>query len=156
MGAVHSQLKQDLAAALAVQAAADAASAESAKERKRRQAKEARERKKTEGKTLAENLEKWRAGEVRNFPGSYAAPVALRLIEGGQRIETSRGAIVPARVARAAWALICNCDSDPAFNWGPYTGLKIHAGSVVIGCHTIGIPEIERIAAALGLVDAAA
>lgn len=149
--------------------------------RRRRQAKERRERTKAVNESRANfpaELTAWRAGGP--LPSavrwSLISGTWLRLIDGGRYIGTSKGAKVPALVARKAWPLLSAAVAKeeanpspsawvpfwelPEFNWGDYRGLslrRVALGSpveLVIGCHCIPWAEVEIMAEALGLTGA--
>lgn len=160
-GAVHSRTRHDidsrrwgsvngradLERELAAQAVINAKKTDYAKQEKREAAKRARERKKLDAMDILERAEKWRSREVGSMP--YDAPVFLRLNTEGTRIETSKGAQVPVAAAKRAWPLIRAGQSDPAFAWENYNGFAVRDGKLVIGCHAIPLPEVERMAAEL-------
>lgn len=135
----------------------DAAHAEQMKEIKRSAAKRARERKKQEQARIANypaELEAWRAGGP--FPYMVnQRPIALRLIEDGKKIQTSRHAIIPTCAARRAWPVIQSGATDKEFDWTLYKGLTVWGNEgekfVQIGCHNIPMREIEAMAVTLGL-----
>lgn len=133
--------------AVARQAVIRAEQADAAKIAKREAAKASRDRRKLEKMDMAERLQKWRAGEIPSMP--YNAPVALRLIEDGKRIQTSRGAVIPARCAVVAWGLIQAGTPDGEFDWGNYKGLEILPDAVRVGCHVIPMDEIKLMAETL-------
>lgn len=160
-----------MAKELAVKAAKDA---EYDKERKRKWAKFRRETKKKEAEALLkypEWLEAWRKGGPLPY-GYMHKPTSIRLNPDGM-IETTKGARVPASVAKKVWPLLKHWVemesafpsttawtpfwSQPEFNWGNYKGValrRIALGSpieLVVGCHTIPWSEIELMAQTLGL-----
>jgi hypothetical protein len=116
------------------QAELDAAAGEALKAAKREQARRARERAKLAKMDAAERLARWTAGE--NIPLDYAAPLALRYIDDGKRIETSRRAVVPTACALLAWRAYNAGTLAPGDRIGPYTITRTDAETVVIGCHT--------------------
>lgn len=141
--------REGLARAIAIQAEDNAATAERDKEAKRQAAKERRERKELEAMDWQDLAAKWRAGDDVPRFALERGPVLLRLRDDGARIETSRGAIVPARVAPLAWGVIQKGQDDPAFDWGHYKGLTVTPSAVVIGCHNIPLEEIRLMAETL-------
>ncbi len=141
--------RADVIQAEKLQSEADCLSAENEKRLKRENAKRNRERKKLDAMDLAEKLARWKNGE--RIPLPHSLPVSLRLIDDGKRIETSRGAIVPVKLARLAWPIIRAGESVETFTWGNYQGLKVIDGSLVVGCHCIPLPEVSAMAEKLGL-----
>lgn len=114
--------------------------------------------------SYAEKLEAWRAGgdqsalELWRFSGE---PTALRLSKDGRKVETSRAAEVTTRTARALFRAVSNVRGATdetrqamveAFpNVDGFTLRAIRAdGSIVVGCHVLEWPEIERFATAQG------
>lgn len=124
----------------AKQAELDTASNEAAKQAKREQARRARERAKLAKIGAAERLARWTAGE--NVPLDYHAPLALRYIDGGKRIETSRRAVVPTACALLAWRAYNAGTLAPGDRLGPYTVTSTSAEAVVIGCHTFPLATL--------------
>lgn len=168
----------DLAAAIQSWAKEEAENEELAKQRKRDAAKRRRDEAKAKRASLSEwpeKLKEWKQGGA--LPRLWQQfPAALRV--NGDRIETTKGAKVPASVARKAWPYLrraveseerAPCGfawnpffSLPDFRWGDYTGIalrRIALGSpveLVVGCHQIPWREVEEIAEALGLIETAA
>ena len=118
----------------------DAAADAAAKEAKREQARRNRERAKLAKMDAAERLARWTAGE--NVPLDYAAPLALRYIDDGKRIETSRRAVVPTACALLAWRAYNAGTLAPGDRLGPYTITSTDAETVVIGCHTFPVATL--------------
>lgn len=121
------------------------------KEEQARQAREAKQRAQE-----AEQLEKWKAGES---VGRYFVTTALRV--KGDVVQTSRGAEVPIIEARKLYKLIKRMQIDlgagvPEVDYrctgarvGHFTVSHLTREAIVIGCHTIPLDEIERIAPAV-------
>ena len=119
------------------------------------------QRAKAERKAAAEQLQAradWRRGEGRRFPGGA---VMLRLSADRERIETSRGAEIPASLAPMVWELVQETRrKGDGFDFtdyanrprlGHFTLDRIEAdGSIVAGCHEISYAELCGIALALG------
>ncbi len=151
-----------------------ASDAEKAKEYKRESARIKRETKKKEAWAMLkypEWLETWRKGGPLPY-GYMKHSTSIRLNPDGM-IETTKGARVPASVAKKVWTLLLTAVqketvnpsttawtpfwSAPEFNWGNYKGValrRIAPGSpidLVVGCHTIPWSEIELMAQTLGL-----
>lgn len=133
----------------------------------RRKAEEA-ERQAAATKRLADKIERWKRGdtsvsshELRSASvclrlNHYPIYLATKTVEQVE-VETSLGARITASEAIKLWPLIQRAirgqrDYEPGTEIGGYTLVKIRRdGSVVIGCHDIPYPEIERIARMLGL-----
>ena len=148
-----------------------------AKQYKRDRARQQRQAKAAREKAIANypsDLLAWRNGGT--LPSlAIERPVALRLIDGGKRIETSKRAIVPSCIAKKAWPILRDAvareianPSDfawqpffslPELNWGDYKGVslrRIALGSPItltVGCHDIPWDEIELMAQALGIAE---
>jgi len=148
--------EETLQNALAIQEKRNAENAEHAKEEKRARAKALRDRKKAE--KLRESptyFDEWRSGGA--LPAmAWEAPTALRLV--GDKIETSKGASVPAKAARRLWPFLRAAKESgqrltrPAFKWGDYTGAHLsYRGELIVGCHTIPFAELARMAETLGI-----
>lgn len=121
---------------------------------------------------LSTQIERWKRGdtsvsshEIRNAPvclrlRHYSAYLATKVVEEVD-VETSRGARIPASEAVKLWPLIQRAvrgqyDYEPGTELGGYRLVRIRRnGSIVIGCHDIAYPEIERIALQLGLTTPA-
>ncbi len=115
-------------------------------------------------KRLGEDALEWLAGMPKHNLGGL--PVMLRLSRDDQGkfkdVETSHGAKVPVHAAIKLWPLVCRTvrsgkkfDLDGAL-LGPSVGVyRLHAihadGTVVIGCHTIPLAEMAKIAQQLHL-----
>lgn len=166
------QMRADYAAEVASNAdAARRARNEQARARRRAQ----KEREQARAAYPAE-LEAWRnGGQLPRAHYANGHATALRLIDGGKRIETTQRAVVPSCIARKAWPILQKAVADweavpfltrtywqpffelPDFNWGDYRGIALRAVSrgsepeLRIGCHCIPWREVVLIAEALGL-----
>lgn len=119
-------------------------------------------------------LEAWRNGgplPAAILRGDYRTATALRLIDSGRYIETTRGAKVPAVVARKVWPMLLKAHTEsggqpqtlllsiPEFQWGDYRGLTLREGwsgqgvYLLVGCHQIPWSELELMAERLGLIQ---
>lgn len=119
-------------------------------------AKKSAETKKREEERRAaamQNIIKWRAGEPVSL---YGCPETLLRVRGN-RIETSRGAEVPVRVAPAVWALVKDARSRgeilaPGLELGHFRLDTVTPdGTIIAGCHTIKFDELRAVAVALKL-----
>lgn len=101
-------------------------------------------------------LARWKAGEdvYRSF---YNVPVALRVKDNV--IQTTRGASVPVIEARKLWRVL-RSDATQAIGMriGHYTVTRLdpEQNALIVGCHTIPMREIARMAVTLGFEKAAA
>jgi hypothetical protein len=124
--------------------AENAAQRELDRERAARRAKEQEER----ARDRRENVEMWKAGADVHYnlwaPGDT---VALRLKDG--RVETSRGAQITARTARALWAGIQRGAALVGMSLDGYEVRAWDGERLVVGCHEIPRAELERVAALL-------
>jgi len=123
------------------QAVLDARNNEAEKEAKRERARRNREAAKLAKMDAAERLARWQAGE--NLPIDYRAPLALRYIDGGKRIETSKRAVVPTACALLAWRAYQQGTLAPGDRIGPYTVTAADAESVRIGCHHFPVETLR-------------
>lgn len=129
---------------------------------KAREAK--KEAKRAEEKRLraikaAERLPLWLAGESVPLDGMYELGTFLRI--KADTIETSRGARIPTADAIKIWPLLLRSRrSGKPFEAGLHS---IHLGSyrfnsfngenLIVGCHTIGWDQLEKIAIQLNLLE---
>lgn len=121
----------------------------------------------------AEYLAAWRTDPTMRTQGMQNSPIALRLVARADEkspnmqiihsvIQTSRGAEIPANDARILWPVILSVKAgertaDDAVRLvrrlGVYNLSTIRAdGSIVVACHDIAWPEIERMAVSLELL----
>ena len=131
----------ELDAITAKQAELDAANNEAEKAAKRERARRNREAAKLAKMDQAERLARWQAGE--NLPLDYKTPLALRYIDGGKRIETSKRAVVPTACALLAWRAYNAGTLAPGDRIGPYTVTTADAQTVVIGCHCFPVETLR-------------
>jgi hypothetical protein len=144
-----------------------------------RKAEEERQRKARAAVAAAEYLADWRKDPTMATQGMMSLPPALRLAPsrgsyhtggllpdsgsvGRMVVQTSHGAEIPVSDARALWPVILSvkCGQRTAEEAarlvrrvGVYMLTTINAdGSIVVGCHSIAWPEIERMAVALEFI----
>ena len=125
---------------------------------------EAKERERLRALDYAEKIAEWRNGADANALALWqysGESTALRLSRDGKHVETSRGASVTIRTARALYRAIVGVkgasDETRAAmveSFPDVDGFRLRAigadGSAVIGCHTLEWPEIERFAISQG------
>lgn len=128
------------------------------KEDAKKQAERKRQQDEADQRDRLEALDKWKAGEIvhHNF---YGCPIALRLSSDGSRLETSRGAEVPATHAKKLWKTIQTIKaSGQAYH---HNGHSIHIGDFRVdsisaegelraGCHTIPFETMAEFAGKVG------
>lgn len=107
---------------------------------------------------LQADYDAWKAGaDVSPYPFANMFPVALRVVEG--EIQTTRGASVPIIEARKLWHTL-RADASKAIGMriGHYTVTRLdpEQKALIIGCHTIPLGEVARMAVKLGLEAEAA
>lgn len=112
-----------------------------AKEREENQ-KRREERQKREEK----NISDWLAGK---YHGRITGPVKLRIRE--HQIETSLGARITLLEAQALWACLLRGEDITNRPLGNYTVTKVTGTHLIVGCHTIPIEELDRMATLLNL-----
>lgn len=97
------------------------------------------------------NLAAWAAGRDVDTDTYHMRdlPTRLRLKDG--RIETSRGAQITERTARALWAGLCRGADIKGMVLDHYTVTSWDGAALVVGCHNIPRAELENMARALGL-----
>jgi len=131
----------EIAAIRERQAQLDEQSTEAEKQWKREQAKRSRNQKKLDAMTLADKCARWQAGDFLPLP--WDAPLMLRHIEDGKRVETSRRAVVPTRAALRAWAAFCAGKLQSGETVGSYTVDSITPETVKIGCHVFPVETLR-------------
>lgn len=131
-------------------------------ERLRQEAIEREERLRQEAIELPLIIEAWRRGE-RVYRSLYDLPCMLRAHPSNPAIvQTSQGAEVPIAQAEILFAVVARCRrqgkgflvTDDAGQRMPIGGFQVReistTGDIVVGCHSIGWPEIERFAISQG------
>jgi hypothetical protein len=96
----------------------------------------------------AKEIEKWKAGENVYCPSGIGR-VFLRV--NGEDIETSHGARIPVSVAKRLWHRINTNEPLAGMSLGHYTVSTFDGNTLKVGCHTIELSEIKRIAIQLGV-----
>lgn len=119
--------------------------AELLRKAKEAQAKEREADRQRELKRAAEereSLEKWMQGETQGY--RYFTETRLRVKDN--EVQTSRGASVPLIEAKKLYRALQAKLNVQGQRIGHFTVNRIEEGNIVIGCHTIPLSEIERIA----------
>ena len=111
-------------------------------------------------KEYAEKLELWRSGLTDQYPRSYNAPIALRVVSRGEylAVETTQGATVPETTIKLLWRVLKRMrnNGEPYYQnleakVPPYTGIIVQFGdTLTVGCHIIPWSEIEYVRQAMG------
>lgn len=107
----------------------------------------------------SERLPLWLAGEsVPTFDFHYLETM-LRV--KGDSIETTRGAKIPVEDAIKLWPLLLRVKNSGktleaglhAINLGPYRFTSFDGETLIVGCHSITWPQLERMAHELNLIS---
>jgi hypothetical protein len=134
--------------------------------RKAARTKAQREADRIHGERMAAAYEakrqEWRRGEIATMPShpNWRETGGTMLRLSGDRIETSRGAHIPASAARLVWDAVQTCRAS-GLAWEPlgenrprlgaFTLDRVTAeGDIVAGCHLIEYAELARMSVALG------
>lgn len=130
--------------------------AEDAKIRERLAASRAAEAAKKEKARAAEaeRLAAWVAGSPDARGPFYNSPVALRWNREAERVETSRGAQITERTARALWAGMQRGAELAGLGLDGYRVNSWDGETLVVGCHDIPATELRRVAVLMGLTGA--
>jgi hypothetical protein len=98
-----------------------------------------------------ENLKEWLEGHnpagAFNL-GYYLDKIYLRV--NGENIQTTKGAEIPLTVARKLWERIKENKPLAGMSLGHYTVDTFDGEILTVGCHTISLSEMQRLAAILG------
>ena len=116
------------------------------KEREARQAEleSQRLRREAQEREEQERLEKWIAGEM-----GYGHFSAMRLRVRENEVETTHGAKVPVIEARKLYRALEKGLDIVGQRIGYYTVSRVTEEALIIGCHTIPMSEVQRIAPAV-------
>lgn len=125
------------------------ARAKTERENAKKQRIEKEQREAQDKKEELAKLEAWKNGEGVSVSMRYDMPTYLRI--KGKEIETSRGASVPLIEARKLWHIMEAGASIDGVHIGHYTVTRLQDQNLVIGCHTIPLEEVKRIASQMGL-----
>lgn len=105
----------------------------------------------------AERLPLWEQGESVPLDGFHLLETALRL--NGDTIETSRGARIPVSDAVKIWPLLSRSHQAHrpldvgvrSIQLGSYRFNSFDGDTLIVGCHTINWPQLEKMAVKLNL-----
>jgi hypothetical protein len=94
----------------------------------------------------------WLAGIARHYPNAHTNPIVLRLHPSEEnRVQTSRGAVVPLRVCKSLYTAFKTQAMPDDTQVGNFTLQGVFNWGIRIGCHDIQAKELERFAAVIGL-----
>jgi len=114
------------------------------------------------GLEAAERMALWAIGENVYSGGFNYLPTALRI--KGENIQTSRGASIPVDDALKLWPLLLRAKQSGktleaglhSINLGVYRFNSFDGNTLIVGCHQITWPELEKMASQLNLLKEAA
>lgn len=106
-----------------------------------------------------ERLTMWQDGQNPPQNGFSYCETVLRL--KGDEIQTSRGANIPVEDAIKLWPLLLRVKNSGktleaglhAINLGPYRFNSFDGETLIVGCHSIAWPQLERMARELNLIE---
>jgi len=107
----------------------------------------------------ADRLTAWAAGDNVPLDGFQYHQTALRL--KNDQIQTSRGANIPVADAIKLWPMLVRAKKTATvldvklhtINLGAYRFHSFDGNTLVVGCHSIAWPELEKIAIQLNLIN---
>ena len=110
----------------------------------------------------ADRMQLWAAGENVPYEGFQYLPTALRI--KNDSIQTSRGANIPVSDALKLWPLLLRVKQSGktmeaglhSINLGSYRFNSFDGNILIVGCHQIAWPELEKMATQLNLLEKAA
>jgi hypothetical protein len=102
---------------------------------------EQKQRRLEQERSEAEQLEKWMLGTV-----PYGRFSAMRLRMKDDEVQTTHGARVPVIEARKLYRALKAGLNVAGQHIGYYTVTRVTETEIIIGCHTIPLSEVERIA----------
>lgn len=105
----------------------------------------------------SERLPLWENGDNVPMDGLYLLDTRLRI--KGETIETSRGARIPVSDAIKLWPLLVRAKNSGktleaglhSINLGSYRFNSFDGEKLIVGCHTIAWPQLEKMAGQLNL-----
>ena len=123
-----------------LQAALDAANAKKAEKEKR-----------DFERTKKERLD-WLQGIGHHYPSAHTNPIVLRIHPSEEnRVQTSRGAVVPLRVCKSLYTAFKSQSMPDDTQVGNFRLQGVFDWGIRIGCHDIQAKELERFAAVIGI-----
>lgn len=126
-----------------------------ARDAKRQAAQQERER--LAAISAAERLPLWERGESVPLDGFHYHDTILRI--KNENVETSRGARIPVSDAVAIWPILLRTKKSGktldaglhAIKLGSYRFNSFDGNTLIVGCHSIAWPQLEKIATQLNL-----
>jgi hypothetical protein len=102
-------------------------------------------------KSKQERLD-WLAGISHTYPNAHTNPIVLRIHPSEEnRVQTSRGAVVPLRVCKSLYTAFKSQSMPDDTQVGNYTLNSVSEQGITIGCHDISADELERFAKVIGI-----
>ncbi|QIW88596.1 hypothetical protein [Pseudanabaena phage PA-SR01] len=94
----------------------------------------------------------WLAGLSVRYPNAHTNPIVLRVHPSEpNRVQTSRGAVVPLRVCKSLYEAFKAQSMPEDTRVGNFTLQGVYDWGIRIGCHNIQAKELERFAKVIGL-----
>jgi hypothetical protein len=94
----------------------------------------------------------WLAGVSHRYPDAHTNPIVLRIHPSeNNRVQTSRGAVVPLRVCKSLYTAFKSQAMPDDTQVGNFTLQGVFDWGIRIGCHDIQAKELERFAAVIGI-----
>jgi hypothetical protein len=102
-------------------------------------------------KSKQERLD-WLAGISHTYPNAHTNPIVLRIHPSEEnRVQTSRGAVVPLRVCKSLYTAFKSQSMPDDTQVGNFTLKGVFDWGIRIGCHDISADELERFAKVIGI-----
>jgi hypothetical protein len=94
----------------------------------------------------------WLAGISHTYPNAHTNPIVLRVHPSEEnRVQTSRGAVVPLKVCKSLYTAFKNQAMPEDTQVGNFTLQGVFDWGIRIGCHDIQAKELERFAKVIGI-----
>lgn len=94
----------------------------------------------------------WLAGISHHYPNSHTNPIVLRVHPSEpNRVQTSRGAVVPLRVCKSLYTAFKSQVMPDDVSVGNFTLEGVFDWGIKIGCHDIQAKELDRFAKVIGI-----
>jgi hypothetical protein len=94
----------------------------------------------------------WLSGISHRYPDAHTNPIVLRIHPSeDNRVQTSRGAVVPLRVCKSLYTAFKSQAMPDDVSVGNFTLQGVFDWGIRIGCHDIQAKELERFAKVIGL-----